>query len=49
MHKRERKSLEVHRRNIHMDHEISPLSNMKMPKAKPIAKLMDTYFKSNPR
>jgi hypothetical protein len=28
-----------------MDHETFPLSDMKMPKAKPIAKLMDTYFK----
>jgi len=32
-----------------MDHETSPLFDMKMPKAKPIAKLMDTYLRSNPK
>jgi hypothetical protein len=32
-----------------MDHEPSPLSNTKMLKAKPIAKLMDTYLKNSPR
>jgi hypothetical protein len=32
-----------------MDHESSPLFNTKMPKAKPIAKLMDTYLGSNRR
>jgi hypothetical protein len=32
---------------IHMDHEPSPLSNTKMPKAKPITKLMDTYLRSS--
>jgi hypothetical protein len=34
--------------DICMDHEISPLSNTKMPKIKLIAKLMDTCFKNNP-
>jgi hypothetical protein len=33
---------------MHMDHGPSPLSNMKMPEVKPIAKLIDTCFKSNP-
>ncbi len=32
-----------------MDHEPSLLSNTKMPKVKPIAKLMDTCLKSRPR
>jgi hypothetical protein len=36
-------------KNTHMDHEPSPLSNTKMPKIKTIAKLMDTYLKSNPK
>jgi hypothetical protein len=31
-----------------MDHETSPFSDMKMSKAKPIAKLVDTYLKNNP-
>jgi hypothetical protein len=31
-----------------MDHEPSPLFDTDMPKTKPIAKLMDTYLKSNP-
>jgi hypothetical protein len=38
----------VKRRNTHMDHEPSPLSNMKMLEVKPIAKFMDTCFISNP-
>jgi hypothetical protein len=49
MHRKEGKSKEVHKRSIHMGHETSPLSDMKMPKAKPIAKLMDTCLKSNPK
>jgi hypothetical protein len=47
MYKRERKSQEVHRRSIHMDHETSPLSNTKLPKAKPIAKLKDTCLRNS--
>jgi hypothetical protein len=43
-HKR-KEIVAIHRRNTHMDHENSPLSNMKMPKAK----LMDTYLKNNPK
>ncbi len=31
-----------------MDHKTSPLPNMKMLEAKPICKLMDTWFKNNP-
>ncbi len=30
-----------------MDHEPSPLSTIRMPEVKPIAKLMDTCFKNN--
>jgi hypothetical protein len=33
------KSHEVHRRNTHMDHETSPLFDMKMSKIKPIDKI----------
>jgi hypothetical protein len=40
MHIKEGKSQEVHRRSTHIDHETSPLSDMEMPKAKPIAKLV---------
>jgi hypothetical protein len=49
MHKRKKESYHVCRRNIHMDHEISSLFNMKMLKVKPVTKLMDTYFRSNPK
>jgi hypothetical protein len=31
-----------------MEHEPSPLSNMKLSEVKPIAKLIDTYLISNP-
>jgi hypothetical protein len=31
-----------------MDHEISPLLDMKMLEAYPICKLMDTYLKNKP-
>jgi hypothetical protein len=31
-----------------MDHKTSPLFDMKMPKVKPIAKLVETYFKKQP-
>jgi hypothetical protein len=48
MHRRKKEAYEVCRRNICMDHETSPLSNTKMPKVKPIAKLMDTCFRNNP-
>jgi hypothetical protein len=48
MQTRKKFSKEAERRNTHMDHEPSPLSNTKMPEVKPIAKLMDTYLKSNP-
>ncbi len=44
-----RESQEVQRKNIHMDHETSPLFDTKMPKAKPIVKLMDTYLRNIPR
>jgi hypothetical protein len=36
-------------RSTHMDYETSPLFNTKKQKVKPITKLVDTYFKSNPR
>jgi hypothetical protein len=49
MHKKEGKSYEVHKRSTHMDHETSPLFDVKMPKIMLIAKLMDTYFKSSPK
>jgi hypothetical protein len=32
-----------------VDHETSPLSDTKIPKAKPIIKFMETCFKNNPK
>jgi hypothetical protein len=36
-------------KKYHMDCETSPLFDTKMPKAKPIVKVMDTYLRNNPK
>jgi hypothetical protein len=48
MHRIEGKTKEVDKRSVHRDHETSPLFDLKMPKAKPIVKLVEHASKIAP-